>query len=111
MASFSALTADQQGQVLAFMTLLRPNCGELARACNHGSAMDSVWQTTVSALVTSLDAGTAIPDDTGLAGAVTLVREDVLGLMTAIEALLSSANTSAARAEYIKAAGIVNTVG
>ena len=111
MATFSSLTAGQQEQILAFMPLFRGAIITLARACNGGASLDGVWTTGVSALVTSLDAGTTIPDITGLAGAQSLVREDVLGAMAAIEALLATANSAAQRAEYLKIVGPPNVIG
>lgn len=111
MAAFSALTETQQVQVQAFMPLFRSSIIQLAQACNQGARLDSVWQNTILASVTSLDAGTVIPDTTGLAGAAPLTREDVLGMMGAIEALLANVNTSAAQVEYVKAVGPANAIG
>jgi hypothetical protein len=111
MATFTTLTSTQQAQVIAWMPLFRSSVIQLAQACNQGASLDSVWQNTILAIVTSLDAGTIIPDVTGLAGASPLVREDVLGMMAAIEALLSSANTTAQQAEYVKVVGPANAIG
>jgi hypothetical protein len=111
MAAFSALTETQQAQILAFMPLFRSSVIQLAQACNQGASLDTVWQNTILALVTSLDPGVVIPDVTGLAGAAPLAREDVLGMMTAIEGLLASANTSPQQAEYVKVVGPANAIG
>jgi hypothetical protein len=108
MATWASLTPPQQQQVLAWMPLLRSGVITLVQSCNAGASLDGIWTASVSALVNSLDADTVVPDSTGLAGAQPLAREDVINLMTAIESLLASANTSAQRAEYLKVVGPVN---
>lgn len=108
MATFSSYTSAQQAQILAFMPLFRSAIVGLVGACNQGATLDGTWTGAISTLVTGLDAGTVIPDTTGLAGAMPLAREDVLAIMTAIEGLLATANTPAQRAEYLKVVGPVN---
>ena len=108
MATFSSYTAAQQAQILAFMPLFRSAIVGLVASCNGGASLDGTWTAAISPLVTGLDAGTVIPDNTGLAGAMPLAREDVLAIMTAIEGLLATANTPAQRAEYLKVVGPVN---
>jgi len=111
MTAFTALPPDQQGQILAFMSAIRPSIGLLARTRNAFAQMDTAWITTVLAEITALDAGAIIPDPTGLAGAAPLTREDVLNAMSSVEAFLLANNTTARRAAYIRIAGITNTIG
>lgn len=111
MSTFAQLTPDQQNQVLAFMAMFRPNIGLTARALNQMSQMDSIWTNNISPLVTGLDAGTPIPDSPGLAGAVTLIREEIMGLMASVQTCLSTYNLPANRTEFVRAAGLPNTVG
>ena len=90
------------------MPLFRSAIVQLTQSCNTGATLDGTWAAAISSLVASLPSGTVIPDTTGLAGAQPLAREDIIGMMTAIEALLATANTSAVRAEYLKVVGPVN---
>lgn len=106
--TWSQLTPAQQAQVLAFMPLFRAAVVELVAAADGGAKLDGVWTGGISAVVESLSSGTVIPDSTGLAGASPLTMDDVVAQMSAIETLLSSANTTAARAEYLKIVGPAN---
>jgi hypothetical protein len=90
------------------MPLFRASIVQLVASCNTGARLDGTWQASISALVSGLDAGTVIPDTTGLAGAQPLMREDLIAMMQAIESLLSSANATAQRAEYLKVVGPAN---
>lgn len=106
--SWSGLTPDQQGQVLAWIPLFRSGIVQLVKTIQSGTALDNTWKTAISAVLADLTAGTIIPDSTGLAGAVKLTNTDVQNMMTLIETLLASANTSALNAEYLKAVGPAN---
>ena len=111
MAAFSALTADQQSQLLGFMPVLRAGIAELAKVCNHGARLDQTWTAGIKAIVASLDAGTVIPDTTGLAGAASLTSDDLNAMMTAIEQGLAVLDTAAQQAAYLKAVGAANVNG
>lgn len=107
MAAFSSLTPTQQALVSGFIgTYLRPDIVQLATVLNRMSQLDATWQATVLALVTSLDAASLVPDSTGLAAASPLVREDVLSVMTSVEAFLATYNTVGARQIYTKIGGL-----
>ena len=107
MATFASLTPTQQALVTSYLSqYLRPGISAFAQQVLRMAAIDVVWQNTVLPLVTSLDAGAAIPDVTGLAAAAPMVREEVLNMMTLVEAMLSTHNSAAARTAYTKAGGI-----
>lgn len=110
MAGFSGMTPDQQAQVLAFMPVFRSKVIELARAVNNMAALLEVWNTNVSVPVLALDAGTVIPDNTGLAGAQSVNREQIMAVMGAMMAALAAANTVGLRSRYISVIGPANMV-
>ena len=109
MSTFTELTPDQQTATLAFMAAFRPLMGQAARLFNAIQGLENAWNANVSAAVTSLDAGTTIPDQTGLAGAQSLQREDLIGTMADLATALSTFNTAVNIAVYIRAAGLANT--
>lgn len=109
--TFEKLTPEQQALVSTWVAVkFRPTVAAMARAFSALAALDlEDWQPTVALLVTGLDAGIVVPDQTGLAGAQTLISDDIVSLMTTIEALLQVQNKMSNRAQYNKIAGIVNT--
>ena len=108
MTAWASMTANQQTQMMAYMASLRPAVARFASAVNALASLDSNWQNIVLAEVTALDAGTVIPDVTGLSGAIPLTREQVLAFMTSAETMLSTYNTATAKTLYAQMAGFVN---
>lgn len=108
MSTFSALTPAQQSLVSSWVTSqFRPIARAMKEALATLAAVDlGVWQPTLVSIITGLDAGTAIPDNTGLAGAQPLVREDILNFMAMAESALASTNTPANIALYNKIGGV-----
>lgn len=106
MTTYNNLTPAQQAIIQAFMTGLRPLAGQLARTLQQLAALDAAWQAGTLALINSLDAGAAVNDATGLAGAQVLVKEEVLAHMTNIETILSIYGTAPFQQAFVKAAGI-----
>ncbi len=108
---YDALTAEQKATLDAFMTLLRPWAGEAARANNHAQLIDDTYEASATGVIASLDAGAVVPNNTGLAGAMPLTKEEVLELVTDIKTLQAGFNTPAKRQLISKAAGAGNIVG
>ena len=112
MAQFVDLTTEQQGILLHSVdVLLRPIAGELARILNHMDAYDSDYDGQTAAIVALLDAAAPIPNQSGLAGTMTLAKEDVESMAGYIQAILTAYNTGAHREFYVKLAGAENTIG
>jgi hypothetical protein len=110
MSGFINQPANSQEQMLAFMPIFRANIGLFARTVATLAQMDTnLWQASVKAEVTALTAGTIIPDVTNLDGALPQTREQVLALMTGLEALLTTYNTPAQFTTYASIAGFTNT--
>ena len=78
----------------------------LAAILNRLAQLDATWQASILSLVTSLDVASIVPDTTGLAAAAPLLREDVLTVMTGIEAFLATYNSVAYRQTYTKIGGL-----
>lgn len=107
---YADLTTDQKAQVQAFMDVYRPILGQVARIFAQTAGMENAWNGSISALVTSLDAGAIVAAPTGLAGAAPLTRESVITTMGNFAAALASFNTDTMRQGYINAAGLSNTL-
>lgn len=110
MATFSSLTANQQSTLLAYVTVLRGSIIALSKALNTIQDMDSIWNSNAKAINALLDVTEIIPDQNGLAGSQTLTQADVLTIMNAFETMLSTNNTTAWRAYFVRAAGVGNTM-
>lgn len=108
MSTFAQLTSDQQSQLLAFMLLFRPNTGQLARTLDTLRKMDDYWNNNAKAINALLDAGIVVPDNTGLAGATTLTKDNLITIMNAIETLLATYNTGPNRGLMANIAGATN---
>lgn len=113
MATFASLTPAQQKAIIDFSTQLRGSIGQLARLLNNVSALNASYNSTVSpilALLTGADATTPIPDSTGLAGTMPLTPNEMVTLVSHIQAELAI-NDTAHIATWVKAAGPSNIVG
>ena len=108
---FTELKPEQQAQIIAFMSVFRPNVGLIARVMNKFAQMDGLWVTNISPLMAALDPGEVIPDPTGLAGAAPLMHEQVAGIMADVESVLKEHNAPANRAAFVIVAGPLNTIG
>jgi hypothetical protein len=90
---------------------MRSLTGELARLMDRMASVQVAWTNTVAALVTSLDAGSIVPDNTGLAGAQPMTREEVITMgSTNFANALTTFNSAGARALYVKTVGPLNAV-
>ena len=111
MAAFSSLTTDQQNQIIAFMQVFRPTIGQTARASNKVVTMLQVWTNVIQPIISTLDSGTVIPDNTNLAGAVSLTSDEVTALMGGFASYVSTFVTPANVTAWTQAAGIANVTG
>ncbi len=112
MATYEELTPEEQIILLhSIDILMRPVAGELARVLNHFQAFASDYDGQTSAIVAQLDAEAEIPNGSGLAGTMTLEKEDVESMATQIQAILTAYNTANHREFYVKLAGAENTIG
>ena len=102
---FSALTAPQQAQLLAFMQSFRPTLSAMAVSLRTLSTLADVYNAAIASVVATMDPATVIPDNTGLAGAQPLVAGDLTMVMGLAASALSTLYGITQQAEYIKIAG------
>lgn len=110
MAYPGSLTANQQSALLAFMPLMRSNLLNFSKLVNNFILLNDVYVNggvqAVNALLTN---GDVVPDGTGLTGAQTLTKDDIITAMTAVQAFLTSYNTAAYEAFFVRAVGSANS--
>jgi hypothetical protein len=110
MALYADLTPTEKDIIDAHNNNIRAWAGQLARLAQSGQALDDNWNAQVSAIITTLDAGSEVPDAGGLAGAADISKEEFQSIMTSLGNLLATYNTDAARQLYVKLAGPGNVV-
>jgi NADH:ubiquinone oxidoreductase subunit D len=109
MPTYANLTAADRAIVDNATNTIRSACGEMARIFNHVKAIAD--DTNATGLVTSLDAGQVVPQTSGLAGAATLTREEVIALYNLLAGIRTTNDTPANRAAMSKAAGVNAMLG
>ena len=110
MATFSELTAEQQGLVAEYTRQQRAMVGAFARLLNQFEALDNMFDGQVSAAWATLDAGETITDGSGLAGTSQLTKAEVDSIAVAIQAILTAYQGEALRQLYTRMAGMVNVI-
>ncbi len=109
--TYAELTVEQQAIIQNFVGLLRAWTGEQGRTNNHGDVLNTDYNAQSSAILASLDAGEVIPNTSGLAGAASLVKEDVVSMVAHVQGILTGYNTAAHRQLWVRAAGAGNLIG
>jgi hypothetical protein len=111
MATYNSLTQEQKNILGALATQTRAFAGVLARANTIAEVLVDDWNAQVSAIVSSLDPGEVIPNTSGLAGAASVTKEEIVNLFdTSLTNLLATYNTATARQLYVKLAGPSNVI-
>lgn len=113
MAWPGTLTEEEQASLLSWINkLVRPWCGEQARVNNHGDAANTEYNAVQTTLLAKLDNEDVIPvSGSGLAGAESITKADVVSIVSHIQGILANYNTSAHRQLWAKAAGESNLIG
>lgn len=109
MATYASLNAQDKLIVDNTVNLLRSSAGEIARVFNHLVAIAN--DTNAVALVTSLDVGEVVPNNSGLAGSDELTRTEIVNLYNSLNAIRTANDTAPNRAAWSKAAGINAMLG
>lgn len=107
MASFGSLSPQDQKTVVDFSTTMRGYVGEMARTLDKLRALNDYYLGVAGPVLNQLtppDNGIAIPDNTGLAGAVPLTPFEMGLMMNHMQALLAT-NTDANIQVWAKACG------
>ena len=110
--AYADLTTQQQVELQDWLTLLlRPWCGEQARANNHGDGIDTAYNSHVSAILGELSDLDDIPNTGGLSGATVVTKAEVVSIVSHVQSILANYNTSAHRQLWSQAGGAVNMIG
>lgn len=108
---WNELTAEQQKAISLWMNqLFRPATGEWARLLAELEIIKVAYQATAQEALALLDATAEIPNTSGLAGAVSVTKEDLMALLIEFNSLLMAHNTEQDRELYVKLAGAVNVL-
>lgn len=106
------LTEEEQTSLLAWLrTLLRPWCGEQARANNHADAANIEYNAVQLTLLGKLAADDIIPVESALDGAEPLTKNDVISIVSHMQNILTNYNTAGHRQLWSKAAGETQLIG
>lgn len=113
MATWNSLTAQQQQTVQDVATPARALAGEFAQLCNKAKDLGLAYNNGAAAILATVTGSELIPNDSGLAGAQSITRDqlvNLIGYYTTIGATpdgsSGSYNTNYHRAVYLAAAGI-----
>ena len=110
-AAYDALTPENQAILQAFTNLVRGWSGEQARVNNHGAAIDVDYVARVIDILNSFSSDDFIPNTSGLSGAASLSRADLVSIAAHIEGVQTNYNTVNHRVLWDKAAGTINLIG
>lgn len=111
MASYTELTSEQQELLQAFLNFARAWVGEQARAFNHADVAKDAYTSQIASIMAQLDAGSVLPNSSGLDGAQSITKEELGAVVTAINGMLTSYNTTAIREAWTKLCGLTNMIG
>lgn len=115
--AYADLTAEQKQSVQALCQLVRPLSGELGRLLEKFQAVVSYYSGNVESILSALQASDAIPNESGLAGAQSLTKEQLVNLVgyfivmqATTDGSSGSYNTNYHRALYARACGPNNLI-
>jgi hypothetical protein len=108
--AFADLTPEQQAVLGDYVRIMRAWCGEQARTNNHGEALNSGYA-QVQGILALLDGDDLVADGSGLSGAMTLTKGEIISLTAHMQGILINYNTAGHRQMWAKAAGPSNLIG
>lgn len=118
MGTYADLTTEQQNILQDMINLCRAWAGEQARVNNHGEAINTAYNAQVSTILGLVDGAEVIPNVSGLGGAASLTKNEVITLVSHIQNIQTDMsshtngfNTEALRQVWSMAAGAVNLIG
>jgi hypothetical protein len=107
---FGDLTPEQQAVLADYVRILRSWCGEQARTNNHAAALNDGYA-QVQDILALLDNADPVTDGSGLSGAMTLTKAEIVSLTAHMQGILTNYNTAGHRQMWAKAAGPSNLIG
>ena len=109
MATYASLSDADKAVVQNTVQLIRGLTGGVARQFNAQIAIAA--DANAIALITSIDAGDTIPNESGLSGADDMTRSELVSIWTELSTMKTTHDTPANRAAWSKAAGINALLG
>lgn len=109
MATYDSLSDGDKAVVQSTIQLIRSMAGSFGRSFNARTAIAA--DTNAIAIITSIDAGDTIPNESGLAGADDVTRAELVAAWTEFNAMATSHDTASNRAAWSKLAGVPNLLG
>lgn len=113
--AYADLTTEQKQSVQAMCQLVRPLSGELGRLLEKFQAVVAYYTGNVETILGELDNADVVPNESGLAGAQSLTKEQLVNLVGYFIVMAAtpdgssgSYNTNYHRALYAKACGPSN---
>ena len=107
---YSDLTPEQQSVLADYVRMTRAWCGEQARTNNHADALNCAYA-QVQAILGELGADDLVTDGSGLSGAMSLTKAEIVSLTAHMQGILGTYNTLGHRQMWAKAAGPGNLIG
>lgn len=107
--SVATATPAQLALLSNFVAELRANMASFAQTIAVMNALNVSWEATISAIV-GTPAGTLITDSSGLAGISQLTDTQVSSLMTDVQSVLTTYNSTAAQELFSQVCGPLNTL-
>lgn len=109
--AYAELTADQKQQLQDWLQLVRPIQGEVAKVLNHMGAAKTAYDSHVGAVLALLVDGDAVPNESGLAGAIDVTKAELTTILALLNSVLTTYDTTANRELWTKFCGAGNLIG
>lgn len=108
--AYADLTAEEKNVLSEYVRLLRAWTGEQARTNNHAEALNDDYG-QVQTVLGELQDADVIEDGSGLAGAASLTKAEVVSMTAHMQGILANYNTAGHRQMWAKAAEPGNLIG
>lgn len=109
MVAYADLSESDKAVVQNTVQLVRAGAGEIAKVFNHLKAIAD--DTNAVNLVLSVDVGETIPNESGLAGADDMTRQEITDLFQLLDSIRTTNDDASFRSKASKAAGINALLG
>lgn len=109
--AYTDLTPQEKQELQDWLQFVRPIQGELAKALNHLEAAKNAHASHVAAILAELADVDSIPNESGLAGATSLLKSELSTILTQANTLLVNYDTPANRQLWTKFCGAENLIG
>ena len=109
--AYADLTTDQKQQLQDWLQLVRPIQGEFAKVLNHMAAAKTAHASHVGDVLALLVDADAVPNESGLAGAVDVTKAELTTILTLLNAVLTTYDTAGNRELWTKFCGAENVIG